>query len=129
MSVRRSQSGCSIDPRTEVTKFSMKPSDPVIDFVRAFACSGDIPITDASTLEGDLGITGDDALELIIAFVEKFNVDGTQFHMDNHFGAEGWDIFSRYSRSERNDLTISDLKEAVRLGVLKSPGQDGLRVK
>jgi acyl carrier protein len=40
-------------------------------------------------LEEDLGITGDDAAELLQAFAERFGVDMTGLSFHKHFGPEG----------------------------------------
>jgi hypothetical protein len=42
-----------------------------------------------TTLLGDLGIDGDDGLELMADFGRKFNVDLMQFEPSKHFGPEG----------------------------------------
>ena len=40
-------------------------------------------------LEEDLGITGEDAVELLSAFAERFGVDTARLDFHKHFGPEG----------------------------------------
>ncbi|MBM3116141.1 acyl carrier protein [Jeongeupia naejangsanensis] len=42
-----------------------------------------------STLFGDLGIDGDDAVEFFESFSKKFEIDITGFNFQHHFGTEG----------------------------------------
>jgi len=41
-------------------------------------------------LEEDLGITGDDAWELLQKFGERFDIDLASLEFYKHFGPEGW---------------------------------------
>ncbi len=75
--------------------------------------------TRETRIEKDLGVTGDDANELIMAFAKEFHVDVSHFILHDYFGPEGTDIFCAYSDAEsRKKLTIADLEEAVDLGKL-----------
>jgi hypothetical protein len=42
-----------------------------------------------SKIAGDLGMTGDDTYELLVKFIEKFDLDYKGFEFDNHFFSEG----------------------------------------
>ncbi len=67
-------------------------------------------------IEKDLGVTGDDAAELIEAFAKEFQVDVSHFKFHDYFGPEGMDFFCEYPDSQsRKKLTIADLEEAVHL--------------
>ncbi|WP_163213730.1 DUF1493 family protein [Bacteroides sp. 519] len=45
-------------------------------------------------IEEDLGITGDDAYELIVTYGEYFNIDVSHFNLSDYFKDEGYDIIS-----------------------------------
>lgn len=81
-----------------------------------------------SRLFHDLGIDGEDALELLDAFSKKFDVDVSQFPFSEYFGNEGAIspldlVLKLLGKSPYNDkkfLSVSDLINAVKLGVLKN---------
>lgn len=65
-----------------------------------------------SKLFEDIGLTGIDAVEFIIAFGNRFNVDVSSFNSLKYFDADG--IIFKWS--QKNDLTINDLL----LGIINS---------
>lgn len=75
-------------------------------------------------IEDDLKITGDDAVEFIIAYGKRFNVDISNFKTDKYFDYEGDKLFliiSRllFSRKRRDkSLTIEDLEKGIQSGRL-----------
>lgn len=85
-------------------------------------------ITAELELEEDLGITGDDADEILIRFAEKFNVNLDRFNFNEYFLSEGadhlqtlksWLFGSKIKKHGRKRLTIGDLTEAVKKGRLE----------
>lgn len=73
-------------------------------------------ITMESTLERDLRIYGDDALELIDGYSKKFNVDVENLKFSDYITPEGDTIlpmiiswFKSKPVKKRMDLTVSDL--------------------
>ena len=78
-----------------------------------------------SDLLKDLGIDGDDAIELIVKFGEKFGVDIKKFNYQDYFGPEGafFPLFflmpSWWKRKHMKSLTVSDLIDAVKKGKLE----------
>jgi acyl carrier protein len=69
----------------------------------------------------DLGVTGDDACELMAAFSKHFGVDLTEFHFEHHFTNEGYDptqalhsLISDRRNQPRIPLTVADLIEAAK---------------
>ncbi|RNL68615.1 DUF1493 family protein [Sinomicrobium pectinilyticum] len=85
-------------------------------------------ITRDLELEEDLGITGDDADEILSIFAERFNVDIKEFNSKDYFLEEGvdligalksWLLGSKIKKEGRKRLTIGDLEEAVKKGKLK----------
>ena len=82
-------------------------------------------ITENASLENDLGIYGDDAIEYLVAFGKKFNVDISKFMAADYVSAEGIDIigpvvrlFTGKKEKTRKDLTIRHLEKAVLAGRL-----------
>ena len=78
-----------------------------------------------SDLLKDLGIDGDDAVELIVKFGKKFDVDIQKFNYQDYFGLEGafCPLFllmpSWWKRKHIKSLTVSDLIDAVKKGKLE----------
>ena len=80
-------------------------------------------IEEKSSIQDDLGIWGDDAIEFIVAFGKKFKVDVSKFMAADYFSGEGEFILSSKKISKfkdpiRNDLTISHLVKAAEVGRL-----------
>lgn len=77
-----------------------------------------------TTLERDLGITGDDAVEFMEAFSEEFNVDVSKLDLRKYFDGEGFSLIpfmNVFRRSDRTSprltqMTIGDLERAAKLG-------------
>jgi len=46
----------------------------------------------STTLLGDLGVDGDDAVLLFTEFGRRFSVDLSHFDLTQHFGPEGWPL-------------------------------------
>lgn len=61
----------------------------VVDLLVDHQCVRRERVRPESRIELDLGITGDDAAELMKAFMDRFGVDMTGFEFPRHFGAEG----------------------------------------
>ena len=85
------------------------------------------PFSVETTLEGDLGISGDDADDFMHSFFTHFNVDSHSFSIDKYFYGEGIDFINITGfikrilgkKSEDNskyDLTLSDLINAIEKG-------------
>ena len=82
-------------------------------------------ITEYSSLENDLGIYGDDAVEFIIAFGKEFNVDVSKFMAADYFSSEGDFIlpaiirfFTGKKKRKQKDLQLKHLAKAVITGRL-----------
>src|ERR1700761_5288287 len=87
----------------------------------------------STTLEADLGITGDDASNLMIAYFERFKVEGGDFDFHRYFAMEGFSVwpFSILTNwlhrrwgirqyEHREPLTIGMLQHAIELGQWES---------
>lgn len=81
-------------------------------------------IREDSILEKDLGIYGDDAVEYILAFGKKFNVDVSRFMAADYFSSEGsflpsiTSIFTGKERQKPKELAILHLVKAIKAGRL-----------
>lgn len=76
-------------------------------------------------IENEMGITGDDAIDLIIKFGKLFKVDVSNFMAAEYFGGEGIDILSPIVRIftgrkevQKKMLTLGNLENAMRKGRL-----------
>ena len=82
-------------------------------------------VTEEASLEKDLGIYGDDAMEFIEAFSKAFNVDISRFMAAEYFSPEGDVILPTIIRfltgkkkTKLKDLIIKHLEKAVITGRL-----------
>lgn len=82
-------------------------------------------VTPDADLENDLGISGDDATEFLMAFGKEFEVDISNFMAANYFSPEGDSIlpaiirmFTGKKHPKQKSLTIKDLVKAVQAGRL-----------
>ncbi|GKS85740.1 DUF1493 family protein [Acidovorax sp. SUPP1855] len=98
------------------------------DFVREE--SGIFPdkkINPSTTIEDDLHITGDDAVEFMEKFFDRFNVDYQEFNFQRYFNGEGFNPFKLLllpfpsfrrkfqKEAEKVPLTLGMLAKAVEL--------------
>lgn len=72
----------------------------------------------SSSLQDDLNIYGDDAVDLLISFSKKFYVKVDEFNAADFFRGEGYDIFSLFKKKTYKPLMVNDLVNAVKLGEL-----------
>ncbi|MFM0298706.1 DUF1493 family protein [Paraburkholderia sediminicola] len=85
---------------------------------------GQLRIEPSSKLEGELGLTGIDAVEFIDKWAEQFGVAAEGFPYDRYFGPEGLDLIgavaSLFSKRDRKaaaqPLTLGMLADAMRAG-------------
>jgi len=82
-------------------------------------------VTEDASLENDLGVYGDDAVDYIIAFGKKFNVDVSKFMAADYFNAEGIDfigpivrVITGKEKAPKKVLTMRHLEKAVMAGRL-----------
>jgi len=57
----------------------------LVAFIRNKAGEHEMPITRETLIEDDLGVTGDDAAELLIELSKKYNFDIAKFKFRNYF--------------------------------------------
>ena len=95
------------------------------EFVINQSAVNDQVITRSTQIEDDLGVSGDDAVEFIIAFGKEFNVDISKFMASDYFSSEGDFIlpalvrfFTKKKKRERKCFTVGHLEKAVMAGKL-----------
>lgn len=85
----------------------------------------DEEVTLEAKMESDLGISGDDAVEFIVAFGKEFNVDISRFRAADYFSPEGDVIlpaiiraFTGKKKAKQKELTVHHLEKAITSGCL-----------
>lgn len=92
-------------------------NEDLIRFIQDEIADTKITIHEKTCIEADLGISGIDADKFIVNFSRKFNVDLSEFNIDNYFEPE-IDLLI-YKGKRRIQLTVGDLENAIREGKLK----------
>ncbi len=85
----------------------------------------DEEITRDTQIEDHLGVTGDDAMDFMIAYGKTFKVDVTKFMAANYFGPERNVVLSEFGKwitgnriRTRKILTVGHLEKGVYAGRL-----------
>ena len=87
------------------------------NIIRDYA--NDDAIIDLNTLiENDLGITGDDAYDLIKKISKAFKVDVSKFEFDKYFAPEPSFFGPVIVNNRDRELSVGDLLEAIKKGKL-----------
>lgn len=117
-------SGCDYaDRKSNVMKPEISAS--LKAFVVKHSCADEEEVTSDASLEDDLGVSGDDAVDLIIAFGQKFHVDVSNFILSDYFCPEGDPILpalikmitGKKSKKLKN-LTVQHLQKGIIAGRL-----------
>ena len=90
--------------------------DRLKEFVIKESAVDDGEITRDTQIEDELGVTGDDAVEFMIAYGKTFNVDVTKFMAADYFRGEGWNLFP--SKKSGKILTVGHLEKGILAGRL-----------
>ena len=109
-------------------------TDRVTEFVARHWSEPASRLTPATSLEDDLGMTGEDAAEFIQAFAAEFRVDLSGFEFGRHFGDErpatpvslalgliDWAATGRRGTPAPEPVTIARLAEAGSAGRWATP--------
>ena len=91
-------------------------STALVDFIRAesgVSCAE--TITARTRLQDDLGVYGDDATDLLLAYAKAFDVDVTQFPAADYFDGEGLDVLAwfRPVKPRRKEPTVGHLQRGI----------------
>jgi acyl carrier protein len=104
-------------------------NDEVFNTLKAFVIKesavDDEEIRRDTRLESDLGVTGDDAVDFLIAYGKTFNVDVTKFMAADYFDGEGDRIlpaiirlFTGKKKKANKVLTVGHLEKGIIAGRL-----------
>jgi acyl carrier protein len=96
------------------------------NFVVKQSCVDDEVITDKTKIEDDLGVSGADGVEFIVAYGREFNVDVSGFMAADYFSPEGGGVLSTLIKtliggkdeSSEKILTVGHLLKGVQAGRL-----------
>jgi hypothetical protein len=96
----------------------MEPSlsTALIDFIREQSGVGRSGAISAQTrLYDDLGVYGDDATDLLLAYAQTFHVDVSRFRAADYFDGEGLDVLAWFRPVEppRKVLTVGHLQRGI----------------
>ena len=100
----------------------------IVEFVYKMRWNYEKPLTPQITLEDDLGISGDDAVEFMEAFFDEFNVDASRFIFEDYFTLEGgglinfrW-LFGLESKPKKSiPISLGHLQKIVQKKVWDKP--------
>ena len=86
-----------------------------------------LKLTRATTIENDLGITGDDATDFMVDFSKTFGIDLEKFDPCCYFELEGflYGLFMPFFSKATNDC-IKKKKHQITLGMLAQSAVDGV---
>lgn len=87
----------------------------LVSFIRDKSGEHNMPITRQTLIEEDLGVTGEDAYELIVELSKKYQIDVTGFHFTKYFNDEPL-IF--LSDRKVASFTVGYLEKAIIAGRL-----------
>jgi hypothetical protein len=91
-------------------------STALVDFIRKESAVGHSEtITAQMRLQQDLGVYGDDAIDLLLAYAETFHVDVSYFMAAAYFDGEGVDVLAwfRPVKPRRKELTVGHLQRGT----------------
>ena len=88
----------------------------LVAFIRDTIKEYELPIMRETLIEDDLGVSGDDADELVISFGKKYNIDISNFNFAKYFYNEPG-IFNFQSRQIK-PFTVGHLEKAIIAGRL-----------
>ncbi len=101
----------------------------LILFTIDFSGTDDIEYNENTDIEKDVGITGDDAVDYLVEFGKRYNVDLSKFNFDDHFDPEGYAqpgsimstflLFECKNNNDKKPITTGDLLNAIACGKLQ----------
>ncbi|MBL7734380.1 MAG: DUF1493 family protein [Chitinophagaceae bacterium] len=91
----------------------------LVAFIRDKSGEHEIPITRETLIEDNLGISGDDAGDLVVEFSKKYKVDISNFKFRSYFHGEPsiLDVIGINSRKKK-PFTVGHLEKAIIAGRL-----------
>jgi acyl carrier protein len=99
--------------------------DKLKDFIIKEAAVEAEEVTKGASIENDLGVTGDDAVDFLIAYGKAFNVNVTKFMAADYFNEEGDIILPALigaitgkKKNKNKILTVGHLEKGIIAGRL-----------
>lgn len=89
----------------------------LIEFIEEVRWKYNFPLERATRLFEDLKLTGNDAVDFIIAFGKKFDVDVSQFKAADYFEGEGMNFLTGNGTNKKT-LTLGHMEKAIHVGKL-----------
>lgn len=75
------------------------------------------PLTSATTLQGDLGIDGVDAEEIVTEYFSAFDVENSLFIFEDYFGSEGSNPFLTlvyiFKKSKWKEISVGHMVQCA----------------
>jgi acyl carrier protein len=102
--------------KTNISQLNDSQFADLIFYIRQQIGEYNMPITRATLIEDDLGVTGDEAEDLIVDFAGHYNVNVDCFVFKNYFYEEP-SVFSFPNRTVK-PFTIRHLEKAIIAGRL-----------
>jgi hypothetical protein len=103
--------------QTEDSKFDRE--NKVLSYVKKLNLIDCNKISTKTSIENDLGLTGDDAIEFIENFAEKFMIDIELFQYEKYFKPETGGFFHFSVKRAEKELKLEDLIYALKVGILE----------
>jgi hypothetical protein len=97
---------------------SEKIFEEIRNFVFKQTYIRDFSLFRETRIEEDLGITGADAIEFMVAYGKRFNVDVSKFMAADYFEAEGMNWLPFNATPDKKILTLGDLEKGILAGRL-----------
>lgn len=102
-----------------------KVFNKLVEFIKNERWEYNFLLTRETTIEKELQITGNDAVDFMVTFGKYFDVDVSMFMAADYFESEGIDILGPFSRmftckkeKEKKKLTIGHLVKGIIAGRL-----------
>jgi len=102
-----------------------KVAEDLFEFVKKETFTNDEPIGLETRLEEDLGVYGDDAVEFMLKYSEKYKVDVTHFMAADYFSPESRSTFGTIlsslfgkEKSSKKILKVVHLYHGIKRGKL-----------
>ena len=98
-----------------------KDFDELINFIKGYQIFKELKLTRETTLEYDMGISGDDIEQFFYDYSEKFKVDLSDFKPIKYFETDWLTSFLYFIRGKKlkiKEITIGDLEKGVIAGKL-----------
>ncbi|RYU81833.1 DUF1493 family protein [Hymenobacter persicinus] len=94
----------------------MEAAQAIMTFIQDVTSTQDLVITPATRIEEDLGVTGQDAVDLLLAIAARYHVDLRHLRWDKYFYSEPHLGNFLMGYRPRELFTVGDILQAVERG-------------